>query len=94
MISASAERRHGRSQTAKLSIHRASSESMHDLGRLDATHVPRAQNEAEKAIRFASLHGEWPLDLSPAAGRALARRPDSDELERRWGNLVEAVLDG
>lgn len=52
----------------------------------------RAENEAEKAIRFASLHGEWPLDLSDAAGRAIARRPDSDDLQRRWGDLVENVL--
>ena len=54
----------------------------------------RVENAVDKAIRFASAHGEWPIDLSPAAGRALARRPDSDEMERRWGNLVEAVLDG
>lgn len=54
--------------------------------------VSRAENEADKAIRFASQHGEWPIDLSPAAGRALYRRPDSDELQRRWGDLVESVL--
>lgn len=52
----------------------------------------RAECEAEKAIRFASLHGEWPLDLSDAAGRALARRPDAATLEERWGNLVENAL--
>ena len=52
----------------------------------------RAENEAEKAIRFASSHGEWPLDLSPAAGRAIVRRPDSDDMQRRWGDLVEAAL--
>lgn len=52
----------------------------------------RAENEAEKAIRFAALHGEWPMDLSAAASRHLARRPDSEELERRWGDLVEASL--
>lgn len=52
----------------------------------------RAENEAEKAIRFASLHGEWPLDLSDAAGRAIARRPDCDEMQARWGDLVENVL--
>lgn len=53
----------------------------------------RVENEAEKAIRFASAHGEWPLDLSTAASRAIARRADSDELERRWGDLVEATLE-
>lgn len=53
----------------------------------------RVENEAQKAIRFASAHGEWPLDLSDAAGRAIARRPDSDELQQQWGDLVEAVLD-
>jgi hypothetical protein len=62
-------------------------------GRVDLR-TPRDENEAEKAIRFAALHGAWPLDLSPAAGRAIARRPDSDDLERRWGSLVEVVLDG
>ena len=52
----------------------------------------RVENEAEKAIRFAAAHGEWPLDLSAAASRAIARRADSEELERRWGDLVEATL--
>lgn len=52
----------------------------------------RVENEVDKAIRFAAAHGEWPMDLSPAAGRALVRRPDSDDLQRRWGDLVEAVL--
>lgn len=52
----------------------------------------RVENEAEKAIRFASAHGEWPIDLSSAASRAIARRPDSEELERRWGDLVEATF--
>lgn len=52
----------------------------------------RIENEAAKAIRFAAAHGEWPLDISPAAGRAIARRADSDELQRRWGDLVEAVI--
>lgn len=52
----------------------------------------RVENEVDKAIRFAATHGEWPIDLSEAAGRALVRRPDSDELQRRWGDLVEAVL--
>ena len=52
----------------------------------------RAENEAAKAIRFASSHGDWPIDLSPAAGRALVRRPDSDDLQRRWGDVVEAAL--
>lgn len=64
---------------------------MIDVGKVGVRHA-RAANEAEKAIRFASLHGEWPMDLSPAAGRELARREDSDELEARWGQLVEAVL--
>ena len=54
--------------------------------------VARAQNEAEKAIRFAAQHGEWPIDISPSAGRAIARRPDSEDLQRRWGDLVESVL--
>lgn len=52
----------------------------------------RVENEVDKAIRFAATHGEWPLDLSPAAGRALVRRPDSDDLQRRWGDLVDSVL--
>lgn len=53
----------------------------------------RVENEAHKAIKFASLHGEWPLELSQAAGRAIARRSDSAELQRRWGDLVEAIVD-
>jgi len=52
----------------------------------------RVENEVDKAIRFANAHGEWPIDLSPAAGRALARRPDCDDLQRRWGDLVDSVL--
>ena len=52
----------------------------------------RVENEVDKAIRFASLHGEWPIDLSPAAGRAVVRRPDGDDLQRRWGDVVEAVI--
>lgn len=63
------------------------------LTRRDGLRETRVENEAVKAIRFASLHGEWPLDMSPAAGRALVRRPDSDELQRRWGDLVEAVIE-
>lgn len=54
--------------------------------------VDRAQHEAEKAIRFASLHGEWPLGLSPRAGAAILRRGDSDDLQRRWGDLADAAL--
>lgn len=57
-----------------------------------ATPQARVENEVDKAIRFASLHGEWPIDLSPAAGRAVVRRPDSDDLQRRWGDVVEAVV--
>lgn len=52
----------------------------------------RVENEVAKAIRFASEHGEWPMDMSPAAGRALVRRPDGENLQRRWGDIVEAVL--
>ncbi|HVM46196.1 MAG TPA: hypothetical protein VM582_09700 [Candidatus Thermoplasmatota archaeon] len=52
----------------------------------------RVENEVDKAIRFAAAHGEWPIDLSTAAGRALVRRPDSEELQRRWGDLVDSVL--
>lgn len=52
----------------------------------------RVENEVDKAIRFASTHGEWPIDLSPAAGRAVVRRSDADELQRRWGDVVETVL--
>jgi len=52
----------------------------------------RVENEVVKAIRFASDHGEWPIDMSPAAGRALVRRPDGENLQRRWGDIVEAVL--
>lgn len=52
----------------------------------------RVENEVDKAIRFASAHGEWPIDLSAAAGRALVRREDSDDLQRRWGDLVDSVL--
>lgn len=52
----------------------------------------RVENEVEKAIRFASAHGEWPIDMSPAAGRALVRRPDGEKLQGRWGDIVEAVL--
>lgn len=52
----------------------------------------RAENEAEKAIRFAAAHGEWPLAMSDAASRAIARRADSDDLQRRWGDLVESIL--
>lgn len=52
----------------------------------------RAENEAEKAIRFAALHGEWPIDLSDAAGRAIVRRPDAAQMQERWGDLVENVL--
>lgn len=66
---------------------------MHAIARLDPRQA-RSENEAVKAIRFAAAHGAWPPDLSPAAGRVLARREDSDEMERRWGALVEAVLDG
>lgn len=58
----------------------------------DTLRQARIENEAEKAIQFAARHGEWPIDLSEAAGRALARRTDSDELQRRWGDLVEAAL--
>ena len=72
---------------------------MHPLGIVDSMRAhpqafrsARVENEVDKAIRFASSHGEWPIDLSPAAGRALVRRPDSDDLQRRWGDLVEAVL--
>ena len=52
----------------------------------------RIENEAEKAIRFAGEHGAWPIDLSEAASRAIARRPDSDRMQQQWGDLVEAVL--
>lgn len=52
----------------------------------------RVENEVDKAIRFAQAHGEWPIDLSPAAGRAVVRRPDGDDLQRRWGDVVEAVI--
>ena len=52
----------------------------------------RVENEVDKAIRFANSHGEWPIDLSEAAGRALVRRPDSDDLQKRWGDLVDSVL--
>lgn len=52
----------------------------------------RAENEAAKAIRFASTHGEWPLEMSDAASRAIVRRPDSDDLQQRWGDIVENVL--
>lgn len=52
----------------------------------------RAKNEAEKAIRFAAAHGEWPLGLSPRAGAAILRRGDSDDLQRQWGDLAEAAL--
>ena len=57
------------------------------------TREARVSNEVEKAIRFASLHGEWPIDLSPAAGRALVRRSDGETLQRKWGDVVEAVLE-
>lgn len=52
----------------------------------------RIENEVAKAIRFATDHGEWPIDMSAAAGRALVRRRDGDDLQRRWGDIVEAVL--
>ncbi|HUR69722.1 MAG TPA: hypothetical protein VM370_10805 [Candidatus Thermoplasmatota archaeon] len=52
----------------------------------------RVHNEVTKAIRFATQHGEWPLDMTPAAGRALVRRPDGDRLQERWGDIVEAIL--
>jgi hypothetical protein len=62
------------------------------LTKRDNEREARVTNELDKAIRFASRHGEWPIDLSPAAGRALVRRPDGDNLQRRWGDVVEAVL--
>lgn len=52
----------------------------------------RAEHEAHKAVLFAERYGGWPLDLSPAAGVVLARRDDADELERRWGDLAEAIV--
>jgi hypothetical protein len=63
------------------------------ITRRETERESRVSNEVEKAIKFASLHGEWPIDLSPAAGRALVRRPDGDNLQRRWGDVVEAVLE-
>lgn len=54
----------------------------------------RIENEVDKAIRFASAHGEWPHNLSPAAGRALVRRPDGGDLQERWGDVVETILKG
>lgn len=54
----------------------------------------RVDNEVEKAIRFANTHGGWPLDLSPAACRAVLRRPDGADLQEQWGDVVETILEG
>lgn len=62
------------------------------IARREFEREARVENEVEKAIRFASAHGEWPIDMSPAAGRALVRRPDGERLQTRWGDIVEAVL--
>lgn len=66
---------------------------MHSLmARRGPEREARIENEVAKAIRFANDHGEWPIDMSPAAGRALVRRGDGEDLQRRWGDIVEAVL--
>lgn len=54
--------------------------------------LARIENEASKAIRFAHVHGGWPLDLSDAASRAIVRMPDAADMQRRFGDLVESTL--
>lgn len=67
---------------------------MHSLAmRRGIEREARIENEVDKAIRFASRHGAWPMDMSAAAGRALMRRPDGENLQDRWGDVIEAVLE-
>lgn len=61
--------------------------------RREADRKLRAENEAAKAIRFAEGHGVWPLGLSPQASGVIARRPDSEDLQRRWGDLAESAIE-